>query len=96
MLNAELTDFFKTSESEVNFSLESGGHVSQDVIISAISGYKYLLSYPQAIDPVGQTAHIEATVYRRTDNVFSVLIHNDYGGTLTGKIKVINLFVIQK
>lgn len=96
VLNAELKDLFKISESEVDFSLESGGHISQDVTISAISGYKYLFSYPQAIDPIGNTAHIEITVYRRTDNVFSVIIHNSFINTLTGKVKIINLFALQK
>lgn len=91
-LNSDMSAFIITNTIESSYDLESGAHKSTDVNITVPEGYKYLSTFPQASDPIGNTAQIEITVYRRTDNAFSWIAHNTYGAELTGTVKFINYF----
>lgn len=91
-LNSDMAAFVITNTTVSSYDLESGAHVSTDVAVTVPEGYKYLGTFPQANDPIGNTSHIEITVYRRTDNVFSWIAHNAYIAKLTGTVKFINYF----
>lgn len=84
--------FVITNTTVSSYDLESGAHVSTDVAVTVPEGYKYLGTFPQANDPIGNTSHIEITVYRRTDNVFSWIAHNAYIARLTGTVNFTNYF----
>lgn len=91
-LNSDMAAFIITNTTDSGYDLESGAHKSTDVSVTVPEGYKYLGTFPQASEPVGNTAHIEITVYRRTDNGFSWIARNSFTSRLTGSIKFTNYF----
>lgn len=91
-LNSDMAAFIITNTTDSSYDLESGAHKSTDVSVTVPEGYKYLGTFPQTSEPVGNTAHIEITVYRRTDNVFSWIARNSFTSRLTGSIKFTNYF----